>query len=160
MKKLLVAALLFAALANAPTTLSHLENAAFYQSYRQSLFALLGANFGSMGSMIKGEIPWDAGRFRRWAEDLASVARLDVLRGFPPTSTPASRSRARPVIWDNMADFETKLNDLRRESARLAELAGTAATDSADIKAIRLQFLRTGGSCKACHDDYKSKNYL
>ena len=54
--RIAAALLLVLGLGTAPLAISHLENAAFYQSYRQSLFALLGANFGPMSSMIKGEI--------------------------------------------------------------------------------------------------------
>ena len=155
MKKRFLLPALLAGLAAAPAALSHLENTAFYQSYRQSLFALLGANFGPMGSMVKGEIPWDDATFAAFAEDLAKVASLDAMRGFPPGSE-GGRTRAKPEIWDDLGDFESKMNDLQRESAALAALA----QEGGDRKALVKQFHKTGGTCKACHDEYKSKDYL
>jgi cytochrome c556 len=141
-------------LGTAPLALSHLENAAFYQSYRQSLFALLGANFGPMSSMMKGEIPWNDEQFIKWSEDLARAASLDIERGFPPGSE-GGRTRAKPELWSNMDDFSAKVADMRRETVLMVEVAR-----SGDKKEILKQFQKTGGTCKACHDEYKSKDYL
>jgi cytochrome c556 len=54
-----------------------------------------------------------------------------------------------------MDDFRAKLGDFRREAAKLADVAG-----SGDQKAIMEQFKATGGTCKACHDEYKAKDYI
>ena len=51
--------------------------------------------------------------------------------------------------------FQSKLDDFRAAAAHLAETA--AAGDPAES---RQQFVTTGGTCKACHDEYKSKDYL
>jgi cytochrome c556 len=152
--KTVAAAALALGMGATPLALSHLDPDAFHLSYRQSLFAILGANFGPMSSMIKGEIPWDDKRFQGFAEDLAMASELDFMRGFPDGSQ-SGQTRAKPAIWNNKADFEAKLNDLRDAAAELAQVA---AGD--DKKAIMEQFKTTGGTCKACHDDYKSKDYL
>ena len=76
------------------------------------------------------------------------------MRGFPPGSE-GGKTRAKPGIWKNTADFEAKVADLRRESVLMLEVAR-----SGDKKAIMKQFQKTGGTCKACHDEYKSKDYL
>ena len=154
MKKQLCVIGLILGLGGAPIALSHLDNTAFVLSYRQSQFAILGGTFGPMSSMIKGEIPWDDAKFRGWANDLATATQLDFMRSFPPGSD-GGRTRAKPGIWDNMEDFESKMNDLKTEAQTMAEVA---AGD--DKKAILQQFQKTGGTCKACHDDYKSKDYL
>ncbi len=153
-KKSIIALALAAGIGAAPVAMSHLDPTAFHLSYRQSLFAILGANFGPMSSMVKGEIPWDSARFKGYADDLATASTLDFMRGFPDGSD-GGQTRARPEIWSNKADFEAKLDDFRREAAKLAE---AAAGD--DQKAIMMQFQSTGGTCKGCHDDYKSKDYL
>jgi len=57
MKKRIALIALVLGLGTAPLALSHLENTAFHLSYRQSLFAILGANFGPMSSMIKTQAP-------------------------------------------------------------------------------------------------------
>jgi cytochrome c556 len=154
MKFRIAALALIAGIAAAPSALSHLDSTAFNQSYRQSLFALLGANFGPMTSMVKGEMHWNQARFIGWTDDLARAAELDIMRGFPAGSG-IGRTRAKPEIWDNLEDFEAKIADLRKETALMAEVAR-----SSDRKALIKQFQRTGGTCKACHDEYKSKDYL
>ena len=107
-----------------------------------------------MASMVKGEIPWDEQRFRGWSEDLARAANLDILRGFPAGSG-VGRTRAKAEIWENMDDFEAKIIDLRRETLLMAEVASNGTKPQ-----LLKQFQKTGGACKACHDEYKSKEYL
>ena len=65
------------------------------------------------------------------------------------------QTRARPEIWQNLDDFQSKLNTMREESEKLALVATTG-----DKRAILKQFQKAGGSCKNCHDDYKSKDYM
>ena len=48
-----------------------------------------------------------------------------------------------------------RLSDLRSATKELS-----AAATSGDMDAMKAAFGATGKSCKACHDDYKSKDYL
>ncbi len=117
--------------------------------YRQGAMNVFSWNVGLMAAMVKGEIPFDAAVFQGYAADLASAAGLNILRGFPEDSV-TDDSDAKDEIWLNWSDFESKLQGLRTESAKLAEV--TAGGDEASIKA---QFDATRRACKACHDDYK-----
>ena len=153
-KKTITTLALLVGLAGAPAALSHLDSDAFNVSYRQSLFAIVGANFGPMSAMIKGEMPWDDAQFKSFADDLAATSKLNFERGFPSANQPG-KTRARPAIWENQDDFSAKLNDFRAAAAKLADAAA-----GNDKKAILEQFKATGGTCKACHDEYKSKDYL
>ena len=65
------------------------------------------------------------------------------------------KTRAKPAIWENPEDFAEKLAALRTEAAALS-----AAAKSGDKGAAVAQFKKTGGTCKACHDEYKARNYL
>ncbi len=143
-----------AALAMSPLALSHLVEEEFHQSYRQSYFALLGANFGPIGAMVKGEMPWNQEQLQGFADDLAAVAELNILRGFPAGSEKGT-TRARPGIWNNLDDFAGKFDDLKSATGALqATVAG------GDRAAIAQQVGAVGQACKACHDEYKSKDYL
>ena len=153
-KKLLLALLSAAAIALSPLALSHFDDKEPMQSYRQSIFALMAMNFGPMGAMLKGEMPWDAEQFKRLAEDLDDVAELDVMRGFA-AGTDKGTTRAKPDIWANLDDFEAKLVDLQKAAGALSD-----AADAGDEAAIKAAFSDTGKTCKACHDQYKSKDYL
>lgn len=134
--------------------ISHFDDQQMQQSYRQSFFALVAANFGPMVASVKGEIPWDQARMENWANDLAALSTLDIMRGFAEGSDKGT-TRAKPEIWQNMDDFTAKMNDLDE-----ALLALQAATASGDKEVIGKQIGAAGKACKACHDEYKAENYL
>ncbi len=150
----LLAAATAGAIALSPLAMSHFDDKEIPQSYRQSYFALVGTNFGPMASMVKGEMPWDQARMEGFANDLATLMELDVLRGFVDGSDKGT-TRAKPEIWENKADFEQKLGDLKT-----AVTAPQQATAGGDKKQIAAAVGDAGKACKACHDEYKSKNYL
>lgn len=147
-------AILATALVTAPAVLAHSVKDEPQQSYRQSIFAIIAANFGPIAAMVKGDIPWDQDAMEGYADDLEDIVELDLLRGFAPGSEKGT-TRAKPEIWDNMDDFASKLEDLRDAAKALEK-----AVDSEDRKAIASAVRDTGGACKACHDEYQAKNYL
>ena len=102
----------------------------------------------------KGKIEWDNALFTTWANDLNHAAQFGVERGFAAGSD-KGMTRAKPNIWSNMDDFQSKLDNFRAAAASLADTAAEG-----DPAASREQFVATGGTCKACHDEYKSKDYL
>ena len=152
-KKWLAAATLSSALMALPAA-SHFDEDEMPQSYRQSYFALLAANFGPMVASVKGEIPWEQARMESWANDLAALSTLDVMRGFVDGSDKGT-TRAKPEIWENKADFTSKMEALHKELATLQEV-----TAKGDRAKIAVQIGMAGKACKACHDEYKAKNYL
>ena len=154
MKKLTLTSALSGLIWLSLPSMAHIEQSEPFQSLRQSYFALLGMTFAPMGDMVKGKIEWDNGRFNSWANDLQNVAQVGVERGFTLGSEQGT-TRAKPEIWSNMADFQSKLEDFRAAAAKLAEISAQG-----DSVASREQFIATGGTCKACHDEYKSKDYL
>ena len=134
--------------------LSHFDDKEMPQSYRQSWFALVAANFGPMVSAVKGEIPWDQAKMGAWANDLAALSTLDVMRGFADGSDKGT-TRAKPEIWQNKADFSSKMDTLKTELVKLQEV-----TAAGDRPAIATQVGVAGKACKSCHDEYKAENYL
>ena len=156
MKNIRLKTLLAASLSVAVTVpaIAHIERSEPLQSLRQSYFALVGMTFGPMGDMVKGKIEWNGDQFAAWASDLAAVSSVSVERGFAPGSD-KGKTRAKPAIWENSDDFAQKLANFRSEAAALA-----VAASSGDKAAKIEQFKQTGGTCKACHDEYKSKDYL
>ncbi len=152
--KVLLAVTAVTTLAMSVPAISHFDDKEMPQSYRQSYFALLAANFGPMVSSVKEEIPWDQTNMENWANDLSALSTLDVMRGFVDGSDKGT-TRAKPEIWDNKADFSSKMDTLHKELATLQQV-----TAGGDRKAIAEQVGAAGKACKSCHDDYKSKNYL
>ena len=154
LKRTLAAATVAASLAAAPLVSARLDSSEPLQSYRQSYFAIVAMNFGPIADMVKGDIPWDLEKLQGWADDVEDVTELDLLRGFAPGSEKGT-TRAKPAIWENMDDFEAKLADLKDAAKALDD-----AAESGDRGAIAEAVKATGGACKACHDEYKSKDYL
>lgn len=143
-----------ATIALSPLAISHFDDKEIPQSYRQSWFAMIGTNFGPMVAMVKGEMPWDDSQMAAYADQLAALTTLDVMRGFADGANKGT-TRAKPEIWENKEDFQNKLNDLRDAADQLK-----TAANGTDRKAIGAQIGAVGKTCKACHDEYKSKNYL
>ena len=84
-----------AGLALSPLAISHFDDKQMPQSYRQSWFAMMAFNFGPMTSMVKGEIPWQEMQMAGYADQLAALVTLDVMRGFPEGSDKGT-TRAKP----------------------------------------------------------------
>ena len=99
-----------------------------------------------MGDMVKGKIEWNHSLFTTWAEDLNHSAQFGVEWGFA-AGTDKGTTRAKPKIWSNMDDFQSKLDDIRAAAAKLAETAAAGHPGKS-----HQQFVATGGTCKACHD--------
>jgi cytochrome c556 len=118
--------------------------------YRQDVYGLIGWNFAALGEMVRGKRAWDGAEFARRAERVAQLS-LMTDEAFPPGSDKGATTDAKPEIWTNRADFDAKMEDFRREAAALA-----AAAKGGDEAAIKAQFAKTGGTCKACHDQYKA----
>ena len=117
--------------------------------YRRSVMTIVGWNFSPMKDMAKGKIAFDAKEFARHAERIAMIA-PQALEGFAKGSDKGAETDAKPEIWTHFDDFQSKLDDLVKESKTMSEVA--AGGDEAKMKE---QFKKLGGACKACHDKYK-----
>ena len=120
--------------------------------YRQSLYTVIGWNFGPLAEMVKGKLPFDIAQFTIRADRIAALA-PQLLEGFPPGSDTGAKTGAKPGIWKNRADFEAKMQDLVNASKALSE-----AAHGGDEARMKEQFKATAGTCKACHDSYRSRN--
>lgn len=118
--------------------------------YRQGVYAMIGWNFGPMGAMVKGEAPFDAAEFGKRAERVAWLSQ-QIEEGFPKGSDTGATTDAKPEIWLDWSDFSAKLSDFQREAQALATVA-----KGGDEAAMKAQFVKTGGTCKACHDKYRA----
>jgi cytochrome c556 len=116
--------------------------------YRQSAFGLIAYNFGDMAAMLKGKKPMNAEVFTMRAANVAALSKLPR-EGFVPGSDQGN-TEAQSKIWQDMADFDSKMEKFQSNAALLA-----AAAHKGDINEIKQAFGDTGKSCKGCHDAYK-----
>ena len=79
-----------------------------------------------------------------------------LLTWFPKGSGPESgvKTYALPAIWQKQDDF-TKLGKAAQAEAIKLDQVG----NSKNLDALKAEAVTMGKACKACHDDYRSKDY-
>lgn len=118
---------------------------------RQGYMKMISINMGMLSGMAKGEIDYDADAASRAGANIQALGGYDLPSLFIEGSSTADvdDTEALPAIWDNSADFAAKFADLQEAAAAVAPTLGSGA----DAVGPALQKL--GGTCKACHDDYR-----
>lgn len=122
-----------------------------YVKERQSALSLMGWYFGPLGAVAKGEKPFNKDEAVRATTFLVQLAKMPW-EGFAAGTDKVGNTKARPEIWAKQDDFKKKADAMQAEVAKLAQYA--SAGDEANFKK---QVGAVGGSCKACHDDYRAK---
>ena len=89
--------------------------------------------------------------FKRLNDVLIGLDKHRTLTTWSLVTAKVKGSKARPAIWTDRARFDRLAENMRGEARKMSAAAG------GDIAAIRAQFSSLGQSCKACHDDFKSK---
>lgn len=118
--------------------------------YRKSVMSVMSWQFQPLGAMAKGERPFDKDAFARNAAYLEVLSKMP-LEGFVAGSD-KGETKAKPEIWTEMDKFKGGMDKLQSETAKLAQVA-----KSGDMNLIKAQFGETAKSCKACHDNFKSR---
>lgn len=119
--------------------------------YRQSAFAVMGAHFTRIGAMANGRVPFDAKVAAENAELVATLSKLPWA-AFGPGTDKVGNTRAKAEIWAEQAKFKDASEKMMAEAAKLS-----AAAKSGNLDALKAAFGATAGSCKACHDSYRSQ---
>jgi len=123
---------------------------------RQAYFQLLGDNTGALAAMAKGEVDYDAAVATARAQNLSLLAGYNLGFSFPPGSAKSDRAgktRALAAIWEDMDDFMAKVKGFE-EAVKLVE--AQAGEGRAELGGAVAEL---GKSCKACHDDYRAKDF-
>jgi cytochrome c556 len=115
------------------------------------------ANFKSMGrsmKLISDELKKDIPSYAIIRRESLTLERAGArVGGFFPKGTGAEagiKTGARAAIWQKPAEFRTAAANLNKATKNLRLV--TAGTDVAKIRAA---LGATGGTCKACHDDFR-----
>jgi cytochrome c556 len=114
--------------------------------YRQAIYKSIGGHMSAISGILKREVPHtdDLALHARGLADLAPVTE----HIFPEDSADG-RTKALAAIWENPEDFDAKRGDFISAAAALGDVA------DADMDTYVGAFRTLGGTCKACHDDYK-----
>ena len=150
MKKLIVSLLAVGAASISFTAAAQFAKPEDAEKYRKAAFTVTGAHFGRLGAMAQGKVPFDAKLAAENAEIVANMAKLPWQAFGEGTET--ADSKAKPDIWKQNAKFKELAEKLQSESVKLAAAAKTGKED-----AFKAAFTATAGTCKSCHDDFRSK---
>ncbi len=150
MKKLTSIVVAVAALVSAVPAMAQFQKPEDAVKYRQNALFVMSQHFGRLGAMANGRVPFDA---KAAADNAAIVETLSKLpwAGFVP-GTESIKSRAKPEVWTEKAQFDQAAEKMRGEATKLA-----AAAKMGNVDALKTAFGDTAASCKACHDSYQAK---
>jgi cytochrome c556 len=118
---------------------------------RKSHMQLYAHNLGVIGGMAQERIPYDGAAAATAAGNLVALASIDQTTYWLPGTDSATLegSRALPALWDNIPDAVAK-------TAALQEAAAAMQTAAAvDLASLRGAMGALGGSCSACHENYR-----
>jgi cytochrome c556 len=113
----------------------------------------IGKNNKVLVRQLNGGSP-DLATIRAAAASIAKLSK-EASGWFPEGTGPeAGKTGAKPDIWkpENKTDFAAKLHDFQIAAPALAN--STAGTD---VNAMKARFKTMAGTCKACHDKYRSE---
>jgi cytochrome c556 len=153
MKRLLSALSLVAGLCAAVPAAAQFQKPEDAIKYRQGAFTVMADHLGRVGAMAAGRAPFDA---KVAAENTAIVATMAPLpfAGFVAGSDKGLPNRAKAEIWSNNAKFKDLAGKMQAEITKL-----DAAAKSGSLDNINAAMGSVGGSCKACHDDFRAERY-
>ena len=143
--------------ATAASLLSALPAAAQFQKpedavkYRKAGMTMMGAHFGRIGAMAQGRVPFDANVAAANAELVVTMSKLPFA-GFVEGTSGTEKGQPNAKVWSDRAGFDAGAKKMQDEVVKLAAAARTNT-----LEALKTAFGAAGGTCKACHDDYRNQ---
>ncbi|MFN0186075.1 MAG: c-type cytochrome [Aquabacterium sp.] len=121
--------------------------------YRQSAFTVMANHFGRVAGMAQGRIPFDAAAAQANMVIVSDLAKLPFT-AFGEGTDKGMPNRAKPEIWKEAAKFKAAADKMAGEVDKL-----NAAAKTGNLDAIKAAVGAVGGTCKACHDDFRAEKY-
>jgi cytochrome c556 len=153
MKKLFLVATCAAACLTALPAAAQFQKPEDAIKYRQSVFTVMASHFGRVAGMAQGRIPFDAKAAADNAALASSLAPL-AFTAFGAGTDKGMPNRASPDIWSKAAAFKGKGDEMVAAMAKLDAAAKTGSLDN-----IKAAVGGVGGTCKGCHDDFRTEKY-
>ena len=122
--------------------------------YRQSAFTVMANHFGRIAAMAQGRVPFDAKVAAENADIVMTMSKLPF-QGFGEGTDKGLPQRAKPEVWKEQPKFKAAAEKMQAEVAKL-----DAAAKTGNLDAIKAAVGAVGGSCKACHDDFRAEKPL
>jgi cytochrome c556 len=111
----------------------------------------IGKNFKAIHREVDGASP-NVATVRASASTIANLSKK-ASGWFPAGTGPdIGKTGAKPEIWQNPEDFAAKLAAFQK-----AAQAYNAIAAGGDVSAMKAGFANLAGTCKACHDKYRTE---
>jgi cytochrome c556 len=120
-------------------------------TYRQSAFQVMGTHFGRLAAMSQGKVPFDGAAAAADAEIVQVMSKLPYA-GFVEGTADTKKGSAKASIWTERDKFDAAAKKMQDAAVQL-----NAAAKTNNFEALKTAVGATGGTCKACHDDYRNK---
>lgn len=120
---------------------------------RQGFFVMLSTNMGILSAMAKGEAEYDETKAAKSAANIETLSKYDLPIHFIEGSSKADveNTAALPEIWEDFDDFQAKYAAFGEAATGASEAVKGGRENVGPVVA------KLGGTCKACHDSYRSK---
>lgn len=121
---------------------------------RQAGYRFMAWNMGKIDASLKGEFKADD--VKNAANLIAATANSGMGALYPAGSDKGvgfHETAVKPEFFQNMAKVGELAKNFNKEANELQKVAATGDKD-----AIKAQFGKVGGTCKACHDDFRKKD--
>lgn len=121
--------------------------------FRQSGYSFMAWNMGRIKQNVDGNFNKDD--VIKAANAIQAIANSGMGALYLPGTDKGKgweATRAKPEIWTDKEKLGKVAGDFNREANEMAKVAATG-----DVAAIKTQFGKLGGTCKACHDDFRTK---
>lgn len=117
--------------------------------YRQAVMKAVGGHMGGSVAIIKGQVPYgdDLVAHATGLSDMANVAANAFKQ-----KTDGGKTRAKPNIWEDSADFNQKIEDFKKAAADFLAAAKSGGPSAAGAKLGAV-----GDACKGCHKKFRAK---
>jgi cytochrome c556 len=122
--------------------------------YRQSAFTVMGNHFGRIAAMAQGRVPFDPKVAAENADIVLTMSKLPY-QAFGEGTDKGLPQRAKPEVWKEQPKFKAAAEKMQGEVVKL-----DAAAKTGNLDAIKAAVGAVGGSCKACHDDFRADKPL
>lgn len=118
---------------------------------RHAHMDLYAYNLGIVGGMARGNAEYNAEAASAAASNLAALSKLNQMTYWREGTSnfDLAYSRAKPELWDNLADAMAKSEALTAATETLASEAGNG------LEALQAAVGPVGKACGACHEAYR-----
>jgi cytochrome c556 len=120
--------------------------------YRQAVYKVVAGNFQPLAQVAQGKADFKEEIAAQQATRLARIATF-VGDAYPDISK-EGKTRARPEIWTQQAEFNRLVKDFGAHAQTLAEVTANSSSAGDEFKAA---VAAVANDCKTCHDKFRSK---